>query len=324
MSPCETRPCSPQETCGRVQLRSVRKLPKELCIGSCTLGFASTVLPAYTTPNMRPALVFSTIILLMVSIIGGAHLRSQQMLRREVEQAARYEDFLPKRILWIWERPEDLRELDPSSTGVAVLEATLHLGSSATRVFRHQAILLPERTARIAVVRIETDQRFAGHKDDSALLRSAVANLQHISQQPGISALQIDFDAKRSERAFYRKLLTDLRQQMPRDLPLDITALVSWCSTDDWIGDLPINAATPMFFRMEPDRRRLLLNAAPEYQLREPLCSGSMGVSTTEAWPADQAGKQLFIFSDRGWAKDIAMLRPISSTSISQVHTQHP
>ena len=110
---------------------------------ACSYGF--TCLPS-TTSNMRRALVFSTVVLLMVSLIGGAHLRSQRMLRREVERAGRHEDSLPKRILWIWERPEDLRELDPSSTGVAILEATLHLGSSTTRVVRHQAILLPERT----------------------------------------------------------------------------------------------------------------------------------------------------------------------------------
>jgi hypothetical protein len=273
---------------------------------------------------MRRTINFSAAILLIVSVIGFAHLRSRRVLRREVEQAARREGSLPKRILWIWERPEDLRELDPSSTGIAVLEETLHFGYSMTPVARHQAILLPDRTARIAVVRIETDQRFAGHKNDSALRRAAVADLRTISQQPGISALQIDFDAKRSERAFYRKLLVDLRRQMPSGLPLDITALVSWCSNDDWIGDLPINAATPMFFRMEPDRRRLLLNAAPEYRLREPLCAGSVGVSIMEGWPGDLAGKRLFIFSDRGWAKDMAGLRLVSSTSNSQVNTQHP
>jgi hypothetical protein len=127
---------------------------------------------------MRPTINFSAAILLMVSVIGFAHLRSRQVLRREVEQAARREGSLPKRILWIWERPEDLRELDPSSTGIAVLEETLHLGYSMTPVARHQAILRPDRTARIAVVRIETDQRFAGHKDDSALRRAAVADLR--------------------------------------------------------------------------------------------------------------------------------------------------
>jgi hypothetical protein len=226
---------------------------------------------------------------------------------------------LPRRILWVWERPEDLSQLNASTTGIAVLQETLRLGSSVTPIARHQALLLPDRIPRIAVVRIETDQRFTAHSKDRMLLHAAVADLLRISQQQGIAALQIDFDAKKSEHAFYRHLLTDLRQQMPPTLPLDITALVSWCSTDDWIGDLPVNAAIPMFFRMEPDRSRLRLSEAPEYRLHEALCSGSVGVSTTEAWPPDAAEKRIFIFADRGWAKDMATLRLISSTPTSQV-----
>jgi len=111
---------------------------------------------------------------------------------------------------------------------------------------------------------------------------------------------------------------------MPPTLPLDITALVSWCSTDDWIGDLPINAATPMYFRMEPDRRRLLITSAPEYRLHEPLCTGSAGVSTAEPWPQELAEKRVFIFADRGWAQDFAMRSSVPSSSSSQVHTGHP
>jgi len=267
---------------------------------------------------MRPSLFLSSAVLLLLSLAGSAHFYSQYMLGRRVLRAAPQQASLPQRVFWVWERPEDLHEIDPGAAGVAILEETLRLGSSVVPIMRHQPILLPERAPRIAVVRIETDPNFASHRGDTALLQRAVANLDRISRQPGIAALQIDFDAKRSERAFYRRLLGELRQQMPPMLPLDMTALVSWCSTDDWIRDLPINEATPMFFRMEPDRRRMPLDAAQEYQIHEPLCLSSAGVSTTERWPKDAAAKRMYLFADHGWTKDMATL------TLSQTSQEHP
>jgi hypothetical protein len=131
------------------------------------------------------------------------------------------------------------------------------------------------------------------------LLRSAA--------QPGIAALQVDFDATRSQRGFYASLLAGLRRQMPPNLPLSITALASWCSNDDWIAALPVDEAVPMLFRMEPDRRGAPADA-PWFRIREPLCMGSVGVSTHEAWPDDLAGKRIYVFADRGWRQDFSLL----------------
>lgn len=269
---------------------------------------------------MRSLRIPSAIALFAV-LLCGLSFHADHTLHKQVAQAAPTEALLPQRILWVWERPEDLHTLDPS-TGVAILEQTLRLGSSAVEIPRHQPLILPQNTTRIAVVRIETDPSFAPHSKDPALLNEAIADLEHIAREPNISALQIDFDARKSERPFYRHLLTKLRAGIPPAMPLEITALVSWCSTDDWIANLPINAAIPMFFRMEPDRRRLLLDAAPEYRLHEPLCTASAGVSTTEPWPQNLAARRLFIFPDRGWAKDLAGLRP--AALISHASLIHP
>jgi len=150
------------------------------------------------------------------------------------------------------------------------------------------------------VVRIET-ARLAVLDDE--IRAEAVRAILASAREPGIAALQIDFDATRSQQPFYRDLLFDLRRQMPASLPLSITALASWCSWDDWLRDLPVDEAVPMLFRMEPDRRR----APPEiddFQIREPLCQSSVGVSTTEPWPSNLAGKRIYIFTDNGWCRD--------------------
>ena len=208
---------------------------------------------------------------------------------------------LPKRMLWVWERPEDMRG-SPAGTGFAVLEETLRLGAGMMVVPRRQPVVLPNRIVRVRVVRIEATTGLADHRDDADLLERTAAVIADVGRKLATAAVQIDFDARRSERAFYRRLLERVRERLPKEVPLTMTALASWCSADDWIGDLPVAEATPMFFRMEPDRRRLLTTAgAPEFRVREPLCMGSVGVSTGEPWPGGMADKRVYVFAENGW-----------------------
>jgi hypothetical protein len=131
----------------------------------------------------------------------------------------------------------------------------------------------------------------------------AIQSILVSAREPGIAALQIDFDATRSQRNFYRDLLVDLRRQMPAGLPLSITALASWCSWDGWMRGLPVDEAVPMMFRMEPDHRRAPPNV-DDFHIREPRCQASAGVSTDEPWPSDLAGKRIYVFPDHGWRND--------------------
>ena len=210
---------------------------------------------------------------------------------------------LPRITLWAWERREDLRSIDTRRFAVAYLDRTITIGSIVSNQPRRDTLVILATASRIPVVRIET----LPYVDLSDANRAEVVRqLLDAAAEPGISALQIDFDATRSQRAFYRSILTDLRRQLPAQLPLSITALASWCSADDWLRSLPPEAkpdeAVPMFFRMEPGRHP----GDPEtYRIREPLCQGSAGLSTTEPWPDNLAGKRLYIFPDNGWQKDL-------------------
>lgn len=215
---------------------------------------------------------------------------------------------LPVSTLWVWERPEDLRQVDPHTTAIATLDATVELGRSATVIPRHQPFIYPAGITRIAVIRIEAPGSIAPG------LESAAADLILSAADPGAAALQIDFDARRSQHAFYANLLRELRRRMPAAQPLSITALESWCSSDDWIGSLPIDEAVPMFFRMEPDRRDAPPDL-PQFQIREPLCMSSLGISTREPYPVSRAGKRVYIFPDRGWRQDLPLIASTRSTS---------
>jgi hypothetical protein len=113
-------------------------------------------------------------------------------------------------------------------------------------------------------------------------------------------AIQVDFDARLSQRPFYSLVLTALRRQLPVHVPLSITALASWCAYDDWIGDLPVDEAVPMYFRMGPDHPA---TDSPgwSYPVREPLCRGRAGVSMDEAWPKLGTGTRLYVFHRGAW-----------------------
>jgi len=207
---------------------------------------------------------------------------------------------LPRVTLWAWERREDLRALDTRRFAVAYLDQTLTIGLIVDSQPRRDLLAFPASATRIPVVRIEVPQ---GAELNAENRSAAVDAILRSAREPGIAALQVDFDATRSERPFYRDLLVDLRRQMPANLPLSMTALASWCSFDDWIRDLPIDEAVPMMFRMEPDRRR----APPgidDFRIREPLCQSSVGISTTEPWPAGLEGKRIYVFPDNGWRVD--------------------
>jgi hypothetical protein len=212
---------------------------------------------------------------------------------------------LPGRTLWVWERPEDLRGVNPRTTAIATLDRTIVLGRAATLIPRRQPLVYPAGTTRIAVVRIEATGAIAPGLEQTAsdLILDTVADRE-------VAALQVDFDARRSQRGFYVALLRDLRRRMPPELPLSITALASWCSSDDWLRGLPVDEAVPMFFRMEPDRRYAPKDL-PQFRIREPLCMGSIGISTREQRSVSLAGKRVYIFPDRGWHQDLPLLNEV-------------
>ena len=207
---------------------------------------------------------------------------------------------LPPVTLWAWERREDLHTLNTRRFAVAYLDQTLTVGLVMQRQVRRDPLIFPTSAARIPVVRIEAAPNAVLNAENR---NEVLSDLLISAHEPGIAALQVDFDATRSQREFYRDLLVDLRRRLPAGLPLSITALASWCSYDDWLRGLPIDEAVPMMFRMEPDRRRASANI-DDYQIREPLCQSSVGVSTTEPWPSNLAGKRIYVFADNGWRID--------------------
>lgn len=217
---------------------------------------------------------------------------------------------LPRLTVWAWERREDLRGVDARTTGVAYLDRTVVIhgqGVCGVQIVpRRQAMLLPASSGlvRIAVVRIEVA---AGIALDAAQADAAARAIADAAVGNEVAALQVDFDARQSEREWYGDVLRRVRAKMPAGMPLSMTALASWCSYDGaWMRGLPVDEAVPMLFRMEPDRRRIGISGwgTGDLAVREPACMGSVGISTREAWPSDMRTRRVYVFADRGWNKD--------------------
>ena len=203
-------------------------------------------------------------------------------------------DRLPHLVLWAWERPVDLRAL-PADVGVAFLAQTITATARASVVSpRRQPLLVAPMTPLIAVTRIETPAGDAviGPVDEMARAIAATMKL------PRVRAVQVDFDATLSQRPAYRQLLHAVRRELPPATPLSITALASWCMQDDWLGDLPIDEAVPMLFRMGPSEP---LRDGVAGRLRAPACRGAIGTSLDEPLTISRGRKRLYVFNPQQW-----------------------
>jgi len=203
-------------------------------------------------------------------------------------------------MLWAWERPDDLSGLDPSVVGVAYLAKTLMLaGDTVVARPRRQPLRVPAGVDLVPVVRIEASRQrppvlSSGQADRLATEISALA-------ARATPAVQVDFDATRSQRPFYADLLADLRARLPAGTRLSITALASWTLFDTWMSALPIDEAVPMLFRMGVDGdqvRRFLQNGG---DVRAPVARGSLGISTDEPLAGMPTGRRVYVFHPGPW-----------------------
>jgi hypothetical protein len=204
---------------------------------------------------------------------------------------------VPQRLLWAWERPVDLRNLPPG-TGVAVLVQTITVSGHAHVIApRRQPLRVDPDAYVIAVTRVEAPGEVPAQRQAIAAIADDIARTREL---PAIREVQVDFDARASQRTMYRQLLHDIRAALPPHLPLSMTALASWCLDDNWLDDLPVDEAVPMLFRMGPSEswhRRELAT-----RLSAPACRGALGVSLDEpAGVPVRRGTRVYVFNPNPW-----------------------
>ena len=210
---------------------------------------------------------------------------------------------LPPIIVWAWERPEQLQYVDPARIGVAFLATTIYLrGEEVVVRPRFQPLNVPADTSMIAVVRIESDRSERPHLTGQQLNEAASA-VSKLAQLPRVVAVQIDFDATLTERNFYRELLTQVRQRLPVETALSMTALASWCKGDNWLDDLPVDEAVPMLFRLGVQKHQIREQLVSGEQFTSKKCQTSVGLSIDEPIPGLEVDKRRYFFNPRSWTE---------------------
>jgi hypothetical protein len=242
-------------------------------------------------------LLAGTAVLIVCAFFPGSHLRRAAPLGSAQQRM----EAAPRVILWSWERPDDLRFIDPRRIGISFLAGTLRL--EADDAFfrpRRNSFYFPPGVFLMACVRIEP-QRSKELTLSAAQRAQAVQILAHVAALRGVSALQVDFDAVASERAFYAGMLSELRKDLPASIPISMTALASWCLGDDWISGLPVDEAVPMLFRMGPDRASVVSHLNDGGDFRPAVCRESLGLSTDEPLASLPTARRIYIFSNGRW-----------------------
>lgn len=213
-------------------------------------------------------------------------------------------DKLPKIMLWAWERSENLMFIDSKSTGVAFLAKTVLLKEDKVEIRpRLQPLAVPPNTVLVAVVRIETSLQ-QPPKLSEEQLKQTIKAIKSVTKL-NIVGLQIDFDAKLSERKFYKELLEKLRLELPKNYLLSITALASWAMYDNWIANLPVDEAVPMLFSLGVEKQQVLSYLAAKKDFRTKNTQTSIGISTSEDLPWLPAERRIYIFANQSWSEQL-------------------
>jgi len=206
----------------------------------------------------------------------------------------------PRVWLWAWDRPEDLRFLNPRDAGVAMFVLGVRVEALGV-VLRHRTapLRLAPGLRRIAVVRLEVVPRDL----DEARLAEVVAAIREEGMVAGSEGLQLDFDAAVSQRSLYRRLLMKLRSDPGFRVPVTMTALASWCMGDRWLQDLPVDGAVVMLFQMGQGTAEALAWLRRGRPVRGPAGKlPAWGLAADQPLPVPPPGEsRVFVFNPRPW-----------------------
>ena len=224
-------------------------------------------------------------------------------------------------VAWLW----DEAQLPAWSTPeAAVLQRHILLTGQRilTRPRMRRAALAPHtRVTPVVHVEVSIVNPPADIEASRAPILRAMAQAAAASTS---GRVQLDMEARPSQRAFYRSLVRELRATLPASVQLSVTALAWWCRAPQWLDDLAADEVVPMFFRMGRDSAamRRLLQDSPD--TLHPRCrAGSAGFSPQEpvAGAVRARYRRTYWFDYHAWKKPPASAPDSSPSSLPYAET---
>lgn len=209
----------------------------------------------------------------------------------------------PPMIVWAWERPEDLRFL-PANVEIAVQSGFIELRGDDI-ITRPRRFPLLARTSQVTttVVHLQIDHREPLNWTRQLRARTSAAVVR-LAQSADVRRVQIDFEVRTSERRALQEVLTDVRAMLPAQTELGMTALASWCATENWTDDLPVDEIAPMLFRMGPVGATIRSHLASGMDFPSVKCRKAMAVSVDAPITRAPTDRRIYLFSPRPWTRD--------------------
>jgi len=203
-------------------------------------------------------------------------------------------------VVWAWERPEDLRFLPPDAE-IAAQTAFLEIrGADLYARGRRFPLLARPGQVTTAVAHIQIDRRRPPVW--SPALRDELAEaVARLTAPAHASRVQIDFEVRASERAMLLELVAAVRRRLPPGTALSMTALASWCETEDWLGAAQADEIVPMLFRMGPGGAGLLQALAGGGDFAQPACRTALAVAADHPPGRAPAGRRVYLFNPKSW-----------------------
>lgn len=212
--------------------------------------------------------------------------------------AAEYLD-TPKEFWWYWDRPAEQLPAPAPGVGAAVLVThVIFSGQGYTLQPRRSALRLPNGIATMPLIHVEVDpaRPFAANAAQNDALRAAVLDAVRRGSSTWV---QLDFEARRSQREFWRTAVQSIKAALPSGMRLSVTALASWCYGDRWIGDAPVDEIVPMYFRLKQARRDYIVRSAAG--VSEARCATAYGVADDEPdWAVPLPGRRYVFLGQHG------------------------
>ena len=201
-------------------------------------------------------------------------------------------------VLWSWQRKDDLSFVDKDVV-VAPLVASIFVDKNGVSVQpRGNVLKLSENVQISPVIRLEISPNV--HVTD-AHIDTMVHHIKSFIVSCKSDAIQIDFDAAKSQRSLYEKLLTKLHVSLP-NIKISITALASWCVGDTWIDKLPITHAVPMLYNLGEHADDFKKYFTDKKKWKAAKCQGCIGFEESDVFVKPPRGWHVYVFNNKAWS----------------------
>lgn len=186
-------------------------------------------------------------------------------------------------IAWVWDHQAP--PLQASAWAVTVTQIQL---DGATLTERPRTRTLPPHGTRtvIPVVHVEPDARRAAQPLTDVQRQAITRRVLGVATGSTSGWVQLDFEARPSQRDSYHALVRDIRAALPAATKLSVTVLAWQCRSAAWMQPLAADEVVPMFFQLGRDSDAWLEQAVSGGPQLQPRCRQAAGFSPSLTPPA--------------------------------------